>query len=129
LPRWTTKKRKEKQIAEAPIVELTDSDFPAAARKGVVLIDFWAPWCGPCRMQTPIVEEVARELAGRATVAKINIDENIQTAARFGIRSIPTLVVLRDGTEVERFVGVQPRETLLAALERHLPGEEPNSET
>jgi len=105
------------------VVELTDRDFPAVARKGVVLIDFWAPWCGPCHMQTPIVKELARELAGRATVAKINVDENTQTAARFGIRSIPTLVILRDGTEVERFVGVQPKEALLVALERHLPDE------
>ena len=112
-------------MAGETVVELRDADFASAVRQGVTLVDFWAPWCGPCHMQSPIVEDVAREMAGRATVAKVNVDENYQTAARFGIRGIPTLVVLRDGKEVERFVGVQPKETLLAALERYLASEGP----
>jgi thioredoxin 1 len=101
-------------------VTLTDGNFSAQTSHGVVLVDFWAPWCAPCMMQGPILEKVAAAMAGQAKVGKCNVDEAPQSAERFGVRSIPTLVVLKDGKEVERFVGVQSESQLIAALKTHL---------
>jgi thioredoxin 1 len=98
---------------------LTDANFATETSKGVVLVDFWAPWCGPCLMQGPILEKVAATMLGKANVGKCNVDEASETAARFGIRSIPTLIVLTDGKEVERFVGVQQQAALIAVLKKH----------
>ena len=100
----------------AGIIELNDSTFAAETKTGVVLVDFWAPWCGPCRMQTPILDQIVGKVAG-AKIAKVNVDEAGATAAQFGVQSIPTLLVLRDGRIVQQFVGVQQAPTLIAALE------------
>ena len=81
-----------------------------------VLIDFWASWCGPCRMQSPVVEELGNELEGSAVVAKLNVDENPELAAQFSVMSIPTLIVVRDGRIVGRRTGVTPKATLLSML-------------
>lgn len=81
-----------------------------------VLIDFWASWCGPCRMQSPIVEEVARELEGSAVVAKLNVDEEPELASEFSVMSIPTLVAVRNGRVAEQRVGVTPKPALLSML-------------
>ena len=86
-----------------------------------VLIDMWAPWCGPCRMLTPVIEELAIELAGRVRVAKLNVDDNPVTSSRFRIQSIPALLVIKDGREVDRLVGVQPKSEILRRLERVIP--------
>ena len=82
-----------------------------------VLLDMWAPWCGPCRMVAPIVEQLAGELAGRMKVAKLNTDENPMTASRFNVRSIPTLLVLKDGREIDRLVGAMPKQDILRRLQ------------
>lgn len=85
-----------------------------------VLVDFWAPWCMPCRMLAPTVEEIAREYAGRLIVAKMNTDENPATPGRFGIMGIPTLILFKNGQEVERVVGVRPKQVLIRQFEAHL---------
>jgi len=108
---------------EAHEVTLTDTNFSTETSKGVVLVDFWAPWCGPCRTQGPIIEKVAAGMAGHAKVGKCNVDEAPKSAEQFGVRSIPTLVVLKNGKEVERFVGVQQETALIAVLKKHLGGD------
>lgn len=103
-------------------VEVTDATFPAIVGASTlpVLLDLWAPWCGPCRMIAPVLEDLAEQLAGRVLFAKLNVDDNPSTAARFGVRSIPTLLLLKNGREVDRLVGVQPREEIRRRLERLL---------
>jgi thioredoxin 2 len=100
-------------------VIVTDANFTEQVERSPlpVLLDMWAPWCGPCRMVGPIVEQLARELAGRVRVAKLNVDENPMSQARFGVRSIPTLLVLKDGREVDRLVGAMPKQEILRRLE------------
>jgi thioredoxin 1 len=99
---------------------LTDATFDETIKEGVVLVDFWAPWCGPCRIVGPIVEEIATEYAGRAKVGKMNVDENNIVAQRFGIMSIPTLILFKDGIEVEKIIGAQPKEAITAKIDQHL---------
>jgi thioredoxin 1 len=104
-----------------PVV-LTDATFDQVVGKSdvPVLVDFWASWCGPCRMIAPAVEQLAREFAGRALVAKLNIDEQPRVAQRYGIMSIPTLYIFKGGQIVERVVGAQPAPVLRQALQRHV---------
>ena len=99
------------------LMDLTGATFDAQVAKGVTLVDFWAPWCGPCRMQTPILERLAPTVAGKATLAKVNVDESPDIAARYGIRSIPTLLLIRDGQVVQQFIGVQQEAKLKAAID------------
>ena len=100
------------------VIHLTTPAFPAlAAQAKPVLIDFWAPWCGPCRTQGPILDTVAAQMGERAVVTKVNVDEEGALAAQFGVQAIPTLVLLKQGKLVQRFVGVQPAQALVAALE------------
>ena len=100
------------------VIHLTTGAFPkVASQPAPVLIDFWAPWCGPCRMQGPILEDVARAIGDKAVIAKVNVDEEPQLASQFGIQSIPTLVVLKEGRIQKRWVGVQQAHALTAALQ------------
>lgn len=102
----------------ANVQEVSDASFEAEVLKsGVpVLVDFWAPWCAPCRMLGPIVEQLATENAGSIKVTKINIDESPNVAAGYGVSAIPTLMIFKNGEVVERFVGVQPKQRLQTAL-------------
>jgi thioredoxin 1 len=102
-------------------LEVLQSDKP-------VLVDFWAPWCGPCRMVAPVVEEVAQQFDGQVKVVKVNTDENPQVASKYGIRSIPTLMIFKDGQRVDMVVGAVPKTTLVQTLEKHLTGGESPSE-
>lgn len=97
---------------------LTDSNFKDEISSGLVLVDFWAPWCGPCRMLGPIIEEVAGEVEG-VTVGKLNVDENPQTAQEYKIMSIPNIILFKDGEPVETLVGLRPKEAYLEAIENH----------
>jgi len=97
-------------------IELTETSFDDAIKTGTVLVDFWAPWCGPCRMQGPILDEVAAKVGDAATIAKVNVDEAPGIAAKFGVRSIPTLIVFKDGEVDKQFVGVQQAPALIEAL-------------
>jgi thioredoxin 1 len=109
-------------MATDKILVLTEDTFDEQIRvaQGPVLVDFWAAWCGPCKILAPTLDEIADEMAGRAHVAKVNVDENGDLAFRFGIRSIPTLVVFKDGKVVDQIVGNQPKEQIRRLLEKHV---------
>lgn len=98
------------------LIKLTSENFDEVTAKGTVLVDFYADWCGPCRMVGPIVEEIANENATDAVIAKLNVDDEGEIASRFGVMSIPTLIVLKDGEEATRAVGVRSKEQILAML-------------
>jgi len=98
------------------VKELTVDNFQETIASGTVLVDFWAPWCGPCKMQGPILDKVAEKIGDKAVIAKVNVDESAPLAAQFGVRSIPTLILFKDGKKVQDFIGVQQEPALIKAL-------------
>ncbi len=98
-------------------VELTAENFDAEIAEGVTLVDFWAPWCGPCKMIAPVIDSVAQKVGDKATIAKLNIDEARTVASQLGITAIPAIFIFKDGDPVKQFVGVQKEDDLVAAIE------------
>ena len=98
------------------VKHLSSANFEELTSKGLVLIDFWATWCGPCRMLGPVLDQVAAEMGDEAVIAKINIDEEQDLAVKFGVRSIPAMFILKDGEIIESFVGVKDKSTLVNSL-------------
>jgi thioredoxin 1 len=106
----------------APIT-LSDSDFHSQVRSHpVMVVDFWAPWCGPCRVVSPILEELSREMAGKATFGKLNVDDNQAVAQEFGIQGIPTIMIFKNGEAVDGLVGAAPKEMIADRIRPHLGG-------
>ncbi|AQL56452.1 thioredoxin [Abyssicoccus albus] len=102
------------------LINATEQNFDENINSGVQLVDFWATWCGPCKMIAPVLEEVATEMDGKANVVKVDVDENQSLAARYEVMSIPTLIVFKDGEPVDKVVGFQPKENLVQVIEKHL---------
>ncbi len=98
------------------VKELTTANFDSTIASGTVLVDFWAPWCGPCRAQGPIIDKVAEKVGDKAVLAKVNVDESPLIAAKFGVRSIPTLILFKNGQKVRDFIGVQQEAALVEIL-------------
>lgn len=99
------------------VLQLNDTNFDQEIKSGIVLVDFWASWCGPCRIQAPILDEVADKIGTAAKIAKVNVDESPRLASIFGIRSIPTLIIFKDGKQVKQFTGVQKAAILTQELQ------------
>ena len=97
-------------------ITITDANFDSETASGVTLVDFWAPWCGPCNMQGPVIEKVAERMAGKAKVGKCNVDEEQGLSRKFSIMAIPTLIIFKDGREAERIMGLQSEEVLVEKL-------------
>ncbi|WP_425414360.1 thioredoxin [Paenibacillus ginsengihumi] len=109
----------ERMMAMA-IINVSDANFEQTVKEGVVLVDFWAPWCGPCKMIAPVLEELSVKYGDKLTIAKVNVDDNPESAARYGVMSIPTLKLFKNGEEVGTQVGFRPSQELSALVEPHL---------
>ena len=107
-------------MATEKVKTFTDNNFDDETSKGVVLVDFWAEWCGPCRRLAPTVDALASEFDGRATVAKLNVDENPNVPGRYAVRGIPTLLLFKEGQLAETIVGLRAKEDIAQMIERHL---------
>ena len=110
-------------MSTGSVKHFTDENFKADVEqsKGLVVVDFWAPWCGPCRMVGPVIEQLATEYEGKVTFGKLNVDESPEVAARYGIRSIPTIGIFLDGEAVDGVIGAVPKQYLAQAIEKQIP--------
>ena len=104
----------------AKYIELTNENFEATIKEGVSLVDFWAPWCGPCRMIAPVIEELAEDFDGKANICKVNTDEQQEIAGKYGIRSIPTILFFKDGEMVDQMVGAASKDVFAEKINSHL---------
>ncbi|WP_026693722.1 thioredoxin [Peribacillus kribbensis] len=101
------------------ISHATDQNFTDETSQGLVLADFWAPWCGPCKMIAPVLEELDSEMGEKVKIVKLDVDDNQETAGKFGVMSIPTLILFKDGEAVDKVVGFQPKEALAELISKH----------
>lgn len=106
-------------VTDMKPVELTDSNFNDEIASGLTLVDFWAPWCGPCRIIAPVIEELAGQYEGRVKIGKVNVDENPVTQGQYRVMSIPTLILFKDGQPIEGVVGAQPKRAFETLLDKH----------
>jgi thioredoxin 1 len=117
-------KRRLKNMPLVPdhhkVIQLTEQNFQANAKGKLLLVDFWAAWCGPCRVQAPVLNQLSEELTGNQRIAKVNIEQQQKLAQKFKVRGIPTMILLKNGVEVKRFVGVKSKEFLLQQI-RNIP--------
>ncbi len=120
LPAQISKGKSNTTGGPVKAIQLTDADFNKTIKEGITLVDFWAPWCGPCRIQGPIVDEVAAELGDKAVIAKLDVDKNKATAGKYNVRSIPTIIIFKNGIPVKRYVGVKQKQTLVNAINSYL---------
>ncbi|MGE8206379.1 thioredoxin [Heyndrickxia sp. NPDC080065] len=102
------------------ITHATDQNFTSETSEGLVLIDFWATWCGPCKMIAPVLEELDSEMGDKVKIVKVDVDENQETASKYGVMSIPTLILMKDGQEIDKVIGYQPKEALVELVNKHL---------
>lgn len=101
------------------IKNVTDQSFASETAEGLVLADFWAPWCGPCKMIAPVLEDIDGEMSDKVQIVKLDVDENQETASKFGVMSIPTLLLFKDGNVVDQVIGFQPKEALVELINKH----------
>jgi len=101
------------------ISHVTDQTFATEIKEGLVLVDFWAPWCGPCKMIAPVLEEIDAEIGDKVGIIKLNVDENPETTKSFGVMSIPALILFKDGVEVDKVIGFQQKEALTELILKH----------
>ncbi|OUR74109.1 thioredoxin [Arcobacter sp. 31_11_sub10_T18] len=101
-------------------IELTNENFDTTVNEGVSLVDFWAPWCGPCRMIAPVIEELAGDFEGKANICKVNTDEQQDLATKYGVRSIPTILFMKNGEVVDQMVGASSKQALTDKLNAHI---------
>ncbi|HLS20288.1 MAG TPA: thioredoxin [Bacillota bacterium] len=108
-----------KEAIRMAIVNATDESFASETSDGLVLVDFWAPWCGPCKMIAPVLEELDTEMGDKVKIVKLDVDDNQETAGKYGVMSIPTLLLFKDGNVVDQVVGFQPKEALAELVNKH----------
>jgi thioredoxin 1 len=101
------------------IKHVTDQNFSEETSEGLVLADFWAPWCGPCKMIAPVLEEIDGEMGEKVQIVKLDVDDNQETAGQYGVMSIPTLLLFKDGNVVDQVIGFQPKEALVDLINKH----------
>ena len=115
-------------VVSAKPVQLTDQTFASTvAKHPVMVVDFWAPWCGPCRMVGPVIEELAKDYAGRVAFGKLNVDENPMTASQFQVQSIPTILIFRNGQAVDGLLGAMPKAHIESKIKPYISGGRPNA--
>ena len=111
---------KQTMVDTSKPIHINYPNFDKVVSQSLILVDFWAEWCAPCKTQDPILEELAKEMSGKALIGKVNVDDNRTLATRFGISSIPTLILFKNGERVEYFVGLQSKTRILQAIEKNL---------